>query len=145
MDDLRWNNTDLLPEKVVDIHVEEPKKGVIHKAESMPQKKWTNNLGYDRSMYDDVRRIIWEALIDHEEDMLNRLIADKRENVVLEFFQEAWKRALDNVHMPILKFIGQVAVKISPTGGDEELLQDKIYKLAVSQYCTQSIACYLIK
>lgn len=76
--------------------------------------------------------MIREALEDHEGRRLKRLVDGNCEKVILALFEEAHELAKENVCKPIFEVMEQVAVKDFFTAEADELLEDKMYRLAES-------------
>lgn len=64
--------------------------------------------------------------------------------VVLPFFQDTLEHAMDNFHTSATGVTEQAAVNIFFTGGTNELLDKKIYKLAESQKTTRILSASLL-
>lgn len=86
-----------------------------------------------------------EAVEEHEEGRIRRLIDDRGEKVVLALFEEADDRTKRNDYTHIISVILKTTVKAFFNGGAVELLQDKLYSLAEFQDSTQDIVRHLIK
>lgn len=65
--------------------------------------------------------------------------------MALERFEEAHKHAERNVHTTVFEVMEQAVVKALSTGGAEELLHNKIDKLADAQGFSQSLVQNLMK
>lgn len=88
----------------------------IDKEVDIPESKSTSGSSYDRPNHDVVRREIQEAPTEHEKDGLIGLLEDRFEKVMLDLFQEARKRAKNNVYTPIYEVTGQAPFKVFSPG-----------------------------
>lgn len=88
--------------------------------------------GYTGPTHDNVHRIIREALVKHKKDRLRHHIDDRCEKVVLDLFQEALERTMGNTQSSTYRVMQQAAVKAFFSGGADELLHQKMYKIAKS-------------
>lgn len=111
----------------------------------MPEKKTSSDSGYSGPTHDSVRRLICKSLKKLEQRRIGLLTNDKCKNVVLHLYDDAHEQAERTLHTPIFKVIEQVAVKSFFTREADTLLDEKIYKLAVSEDFTQDLLNNLIK
>lgn len=86
-----------------------------------------------------------KLLDKHQEGRPRRLIDDRCEKVVLALFEEALVRAKGIVRTPVFRVMTQTAVKAFFAGGADELLHDKIHKLAEYQDLTHGVLRNVIK
>lgn len=70
--------------------------------------------------------MVQEALKEHEEDRLSRVIDDRRGKVVLTLFEEAQQRAKDNRNTPIFEVMEPATVKAFIAREAEEVFDDKM-------------------
>lgn len=99
VDDLFWDNLDLLPKQAVDENVDdEPEYKVIDEKVGIFENQSTVESGYAGPTHNDIHRTIREAFVEHKEERLRRLTDDRCEKAVLWFLREAQKCAVDNVH-----------------------------------------------
>lgn len=76
--------------------------------------------------------MILEVLKEHKEGRLRRLTDDRCEKFVLRILEDAHERTKENFYMFVFEVTGQIAIKTFLTAGADELLDDKMYKLAES-------------
>lgn len=86
--------------------------------------------GYCGSTHDNVRRLIHGAIEEHTERRLGCLSGDGYEEMNLELFEKAHRRAKRNIHAPKLEDMQQATEKYVFTGGARNLLHGNIFKLA---------------
>lgn len=91
-----------------------------------------------------MRRLNREALEKHEERRLGRIIKNGGEKVVLLLFQDP-ERVKETVYTPVYLATVQVPVNAFITRAANQLLDNTMYKLAVSQDFTRGPLCHLIK
>lgn len=94
---------------------------------------------------ENVCLLICEALGQHEQRTLGRLIEESCKNIFLALFEEAHQRVKGNIYITVSEVMDQAVVKGFFTEEPDKLLDDKIYKLAKTQESTQGLVLYLIK
>lgn len=92
-----------------------------------------------------MRCLICEAPEKHEKSRLGRLIDSRCEKVDLLLFGKGHKHAKGDVYTPVFEIMKQPAVKAFFTGGVDELLGGKMYKLDKSQVFRQGLVSHLTK
>lgn len=111
----------------------------------MPENELSKKTGYSGPTRDDVRCLIREALWEHSQGMLRRLIEEVYKNVVLALFEEIHGNANGNVYRLVLNVMEQAAVKLFFAGEADKLLDKKMYNRAESQVSRQGLVHRLIK
>lgn len=89
--------------------------------------------------------MVLEALVEHEETRLRRLIDNRCNNVVLDLFEAIHKQTRRNVQAPLFAVMEDTVLKDFFTETVDELLDDKMDMLTMCQDCTKDLIHHLIK
>lgn len=135
-----------MPEEAVNNLVEdEPHGEGLDDEEALPKAYLVSETRYSGPTHDDVRRMLQDAVKEHENGRLRSLIDDRCEKGILTLIKEARKFALETFRTPIFDVMELKAFKAFFTREADVLLDDKMYKLSESQHFIQGLFCHLIK
>lgn len=132
-DDLQRDNFDVLPEQVVDDHVEVVLHNEsVNEERPIPKNESCTQSGYSGPAHYGVCGLIREALKEQKQSRLRRLLDERQKNVALDSFKDALQQAKSNFYTHVFQVMEHMDMKDFFNGKAEELLNDEMYKLAHS-------------
>lgn len=103
---------------------------VSKKTKRFLQNESRNKSGYSEPAHRNGCRLFQEALEENDERRIKRLITSRCNSVFLALIEEAHGRIKRIIHTRIIQDMERVALKAFFTKEADELLDDKLYKLA---------------
>lgn len=97
-----WDDLEVLSKQAVYNHIKDhPQHEGIDEGADIPKNELVSRSGYAALTQNNVCCMMWEPFLKRKEDKLSGPIGDRCKNLILNLFQVAQERAIENVYKPL--------------------------------------------